>query len=116
MISPSEACEYVQQEIPEVSKALTSECDIYTALAAVQEYAIENAKAQNYTRLQQCFHVAAALYDKGGYVVKTAVENILVYSISRLCSQTPEVKRKIKALIPETLQNIYTAQVLHHGY
>jgi hypothetical protein len=116
MISPSEACQYVQQEIPEVGKTLTSECDIYTALSAVQEYAIENAKEQNYTRLQQCFNIVESLYDKGTGVVKSAVENVFIYSISRLCCQAPEVKRRIKALIPESLHEVYTAQVLHHGY
>jgi hypothetical protein len=116
MITPTEACQYMQQEIPEVGKGLTSECDIYTALSAVQEYALENAKQQNYTRLKQCFNLAASLYERGGCVVKTAVENVFIYSLSRLQCQCPEVKSKIKALLPQSLHNIYTAQVLHHGY
>lgn len=116
MISPGEACQLVQQEIPEVASRLPHDCDIYSALSVVQEYAHQNAREKNYSRLRQCFTVAASLYETGSSAVKCAVENIFVYSISRLYAQTPEVKARIKEMIPEPLRNIYTAQVLHHGY
>ena len=116
MLTPSEACQYLQEEIPEVAKTLSPESDIYTALSAVQEYAIETAKDQNYPGLKQCFTLVESLYEKGSGVVKCAVENIFIYSISRLCCQNPEVRRSIKSLIPESLHSVYTAQVLDHGY
>jgi hypothetical protein len=116
MISSEEACHYVQQEIPEISQSLPAEGGIYDTLNAVREYACEKAREHNYSRLRQCFNLAAALYEKGGGAVKCAVENVFVYSISRIFSLAPEDRRRIKSLMPQSLQALYTAQVHHHGY
>src|SRR4051812_35119525 len=86
MISTEEACQYVQQQIPEISETLPPEGGIYSTLNAVREYACEKAKEHNYGRLQQCFSLAASLYEKGSGSVKCAVENVFVYSLSRIFS------------------------------
>lgn len=116
MISSEEACQYIQQEIPEIASALQGEAGIYHTLNAVREYACENAKEHNYSRLQQCFSLAASLYEKGSGAVKCAVENVFVYSMSRIFSLAPEDKQRIKSLMPQSLRSLYMAQVLHHGY
>lgn len=116
MISPEEACQYVQQHIPEISRSLESEAGIYHTLNAVREYACEKAREHNYSRLQDCFALAAALYEKGSAAVRCAVENVFVYSLSRIFTLAPEDKKRIKSLMPASLQSLYMAQVLHHGY
>ena len=116
MISSEEACQYVQQSIPEISDALPVEGGIYSTLNVVREYACRQAKEHDYSRLRQCFSLAAALYEKGSGSVKCAVENVFVYSISRIFTLAPEDKARIKALIPQSLRSLYMAQVLHHGY
>lgn len=116
MISPSEACLYVQQELPDVSAGLTGRSDIYKTLYAFREYACRNASEHDYSRLQRCFTLATALYEKGESAVKGAIENIFVYSFSRLFALVAEDKRKVKALIPTTLLTLYMNQVLHRGY
>ncbi len=116
MISSEEACQYVQQTLPEISDILPAEGGIYGTLNAVREFACQGAKEHNYGRLQQCFALAASLYEKGSGSVKCAVENVFVYSISRIFSLAPEDKARIKALIPQSLRSLYMQQVLHHGY
>lgn len=116
MISPEEACQYVQQEIPEISSALPPEGGIYNTLNAVREYACENAREHNFKRLRKCFTLAATLYEKGSGSVKCAVENVFIYSLGRIFSMAPEDRQRIKELMPQPLQSLYSAQVLHHGY
>jgi hypothetical protein len=116
MISSEEACQYVQQEIPEISDSLPPEGGIYNTLNVVREYACQKAREHNYNRLRACFMLAAALYEKGSNAVKCAVENVFVYSISRIFSLAPEDRQRIKSLTPQSLQSLYTAQVHHHGY
>ncbi len=116
MISSEEACQYVQQTLPEVAETLPPEGGIYGTLNAVREYACEKAKEHNYKSLQQCFALAALLYEKGSGSVRCAVENVFVYSISRIFSLAPEDRARIKAMLPQSLQSLYSSQVLHHGY
>ncbi len=116
MISSEEACQYVQQTLPEISDSLPPEGGIYGTLNAVREYACQKVKEHNYSRLQQCFTLAASLYESGSGSVKCAVENVFVYSISRIFSLAKEDKAHIKAMMPQSLRNLYMAQVLHHGY
>jgi len=116
MISSEEACHYVQQEIPEISQSLPTDGSIYNTLNAVREYACEQAKQHNYSLLRKCFNLAADLYDKGSNTVRCAVENVFVYSISRIFSLAPEDRQRIKELMPQSLQSLYADQVLHHGY
>jgi hypothetical protein len=116
MISPEEACLYVQQEIPEISDALPPNSGIYNTMNIVREYACQKAIEHNYGRLRKCFSLAAALYERGSTAVKCAVENVFVYSMSRIFSLAAGDRRRVKALMPHSLQNLYTAQVHHHGY
>src|ERR1043165_651323 len=106
MISTEEACQYVQQEIPELSDSIPPENGIYHALNVVREYACENAREHNYNRLQKCFNLTTALYEKGSSAVKCAVENVFVYSISHIFSIAPEDRQRIKALMPRKLQSL----------
>lgn len=106
----------MQQEIPEISDSLPPEGDIYNTLNVVREYACEKALEHNYGRLRTCFTLAASLYEKGCGPVKCAVENVFVYSMSRILSLAPEDRQRIKALMPHSLHLLYTAQVHHHGY
>ena|ERR1043165_8638780 len=116
MISPTEACRVVQEEIPEISDSLPPEGGIYDTLGVFREYAFDKAREHNYNGLRKCFTLAASLYEKGSGSVKCAVENVFVYSISRIFSLASEDRQRIKALMPQTLQSLYMAQVLHHGY
>ena len=116
MITENEACRIVQEQLPEISGALPPEGDIYGTINVVQEFACQKAREHNYSRLQQCFSLAESLHEKGSSSVRCAVENVFVYSLSRLFTIVPEEKNHIKALIPQSLQSLYVNQVLHHGY
>ena len=116
MISPTEACRYVQQQLPDISTELPADGNMYVTLQAFREYACKNALEHNYNNLQQCFSLAAALYEKGSNTVKSAVENVFVYSFSRLFALAAEDRQKVKNLIPATLLALYMNQVMHRGY
>lgn len=116
MISTTEACKYVQSELPQIAAELPNKENIYQTLQAFREYTCRSAFEHNYNKLQQCFSLAASLYEKGGQGVKSAVENVFVYSFSRLFTLAAEDKQKVKALIPASLLALYMNQVLHRGY
>jgi hypothetical protein len=116
MISSAEACRLVQQQLPEISRESPPESDIYAALSLMREYACRKVQEHDFPRLQQCLSTAGALYEKGSQPVRSAVENIVVYSLSRLFIIAPEAKQQIKAALPRSLQDLYINQVLDHGY
>ncbi len=115
MISSTEACQLVQAQLPELHCAAKPD-NVYHTLQVFREYTVEGAREHNLGKLQRCFSLAAELYEKGSASVKCAVENVFVYSLSRIFSIAPEDKDRIKAIIPDSLRGLYMAQVLHHGY
>jgi hypothetical protein len=116
MISPEEACRYVQTQLPDITYNANAGSDIYDTLQSVREYACEKAREHNYSLLLGCFELADSLYERGGNAVRCAVENVFVYSFSRMISMAPEDRLKIKSLMPVSLQSLYMNQVMHRGY
>ena len=116
MITSDEASEFAQAALPDIASRFSPGRDIYNTLQIIREYACEQAKEHNYSLLQKCFKLAEALYEKGSGAVRGAVENVFVYSLSRILSLVPEDKQKIKSLMPASLQTLYMNQVFHRGY
>jgi hypothetical protein len=116
MISSDQAAQYAQAALPDIASRFDPETDVYNTLTVIREYACQQAKDHNYGVLQKCFNLAETLYEKGSATVRCAVENVFVFSLSRILSLVPEDKQTIKSIMPASLQSLYMNQVFHRGY
>jgi len=116
MIAPAESMEWMQQELPELSCELHPEQGMFPNMQVFSRYACSKALIGDFQKIGQCFTLAETLYRNGSNTVRTAIENVFVFSISRIMSITDSNRNQIKALMPPTLLALYMNQVLHHGY
>lgn len=108
---------YLEDTIPEFRQAMSleSKSNPYTATHALLAITSQKVKEHNYSAVKKCFDIAAKLYDKGNNVVKNAVENVFVYSISNiLCSSSD--KAGLLSIMPITLYTLYVNQLEKAGY
>ncbi len=116
MIAPADVAPYIRQQIPELSGDLPEASNVYSTMKLVRDHACQLARAGNIAGLKQCFSLAESLYERGSGAVKCAVENVFVFSLSRLFMAAPESREQVKAILPGSLRSLYMAQVMDHGY
>jgi len=116
MIASAESMEWMQKELPELSCELHPEEGMYPNMQAFSRYTCNKALTGDFQTIGQCFSLAENLYRNGSNTVRSAIENVFVFSISRLMSLTNTNRNYIKSLMPPTLLTLYMNQVLHHGY
>jgi hypothetical protein len=64
----------------------------------------------------RCMGIADKIYDRGNQAVKSAIENVFVYSFSGLrCACDKLEWRLIQAKMPVTLYSIYVRQIYKSG-
>ena len=87
----------------------------YKCVHTLKGYTFAQVKGHNLKEAKSCFQVASKLHKSGDKTVKSAIENVFVYSFSYLpVANTAELKT-IKGLIPQTLYALYMNQVMHQG-
>ena len=116
MLVPSETSQYLREQLPEISKSLPATVTMFGVLHALSEFSCKSALAHDYDKLSKCFGAAESLYEQGNGGVKSAVENVYVYSFSRLLTIAATDKKNIQSLMPPVLRAIYMSQVMHRGY
>lgn len=88
---------------------------MYRSLEALRDYACERAAAHDFKRLADCLRTTEELHREGAPGLKDAVENVVVYSISRILNLAGD-SRRVRELMPERLLKLYNNQCLHGGY
>jgi predicted SnoaL-like aldol condensation-catalyzing enzyme len=117
MINQLEIPMYLEEAIPEISNELNEgkKYNAFVLMNSLVLFTYKNIKAHNYKTVKKCFKVADKLYSKGNGMVKNAVQNVFVYSFTRMFQSHPAEKEKLLAIIPMTLYSLYIAQVCHKG-
>ncbi len=117
MINQLEIPMYLEEALPEMPYELTDtkQRTAYDLLGALASFTCKNIKDQNYKTVKRAFQLADKLYTKGNGVVKSAVENVFVYSFTRMFSTYPNEKKALLAILPMTLYTIYLSQACHKG-
>ncbi|HXS35055.1 MAG TPA: hypothetical protein VN721_00030 [Flavipsychrobacter sp.] len=118
MINQFEVPMYLKEALPEIEQDLNhtdNPANAYQSIHIFLDYTFRKVKEHNMAVVKKCFSVAEKLYSKGNNVVKCAVENIFVFSLSHLPAENPNDKKMIMGLIPGSLYSIYMQQVLHPG-
>ena len=117
MISQTEIPGYIAEELPELSQdlAVTTKSGAFAFMKTLLEFTFKSIRERNYNIAKRCFHVAARIYEKGNATVKNAVQNVFVYSFTRMFQLFPLEKEHLMAIIPVSLYTLYIAQVHHAG-
>ncbi len=107
---------YLEEALPAISNDLNvgKKGNIYETMNAFIAFTCKNIKAHNYNVVKHCFEIADKLYSKGNSVVKNAVQNVFVYSFTKIFHTYAAEKQELLALLPMSLYTLYIAQV-HHG-
>jgi len=117
MINQFEIPIYLEDALPEISGDL-KQCkkdNPYKLMKTLIDFTSNNIKEHNYQVVKRCFQIAEKLYDKGNSIVKNSVENVYIYSFSRLLNGDKKEMNLILGLIPGTLYSLYMHQVLKPG-
>ena len=117
MINQLEVPMYLADAIPEIANEITvnKKCNAFTLMNSLVSVTDKNITKHDFLALKRCFAVADKLYDKGNAVVKNAVQNVFVYSFTKMFACHPAEKREIMAIIPMALYSLYIGQVCHRG-
>jgi len=117
MINQLEIPMYLEDAIPEISHDLESRrnCSAYDVMNTLTAFTCQSIDEHNYNVVRRCFQAADKLYSKGNTMVKNAVENVFVYSFSKMFNAYPAEKKQLFAIIPITLYTLYIAQVYRKG-
>ena len=117
MINQLEIPMYLAEALPEISPDLTSaqKSNPYVAMNSLLTFTCDNIRAHNFNTVKTCFQVADKFYSKGNAMVKNAVQNVFVFSFTKMFHNHPAEKKELMAIIPITLYSLYISQVFHGG-
>jgi len=107
---------YLEEKLPGIKTDLDklgNDISVYKAMQTLVQY-INNMTLQHDIRtVKRSFQVAEQIYEKGNTIVKNAVENVIVYSISSMRPLCNEVEwRLLQAYMPIHIYSLYVQQVL----
>jgi hypothetical protein len=117
MINQLEIPIYLEEAIPEFFDDLmdSSKRSTHELMHKLIDFTFNNIKDKNYTVVERCFRIADRLYRRGNAVVKNAIENIFVYSFTKMFTNYSTEKDQLVAIIPVNLYSVYISQVCHRG-
>jgi hypothetical protein len=108
---------YLEEALPDILQDQKQQSldDIYVSVYLLVNYTRGNIVKGNLTAVKKCFKIADKLYSKGNRIVRSALENVYVFSFSSFPVRDTSEAKQIMGLIPLTLYSVYLKQVLHHG-
>lgn len=90
--------------------------EIYASINSFTDYTRHAVQEHNLSLAGKCFAVAEKLYRNGDALVKLLIENSFIYGITSYMPINIEEKKKLKAIMPANLYDVYIKQVMHSGY
>ncbi|WP_153798502.1 DUF7674 family protein [Foetidibacter luteolus] len=106
-------------ELPEIKtdlKHLPVLGNVNSAMRILADFTSRMIKQGNYVMVRKCMRLADRMYSRGNNLVRTAVENVFVFSFSSLklsCNRSEW--RFLQARMPVTLYSLYINQVNRTG-
>lgn len=117
MINQIEVPMYLEETLPEISKDLHNidKADTYRTINALTGFTCEQIQEHNFQAVKKCFAIADKLYSKGNKTVQNAIQNVFVYSFTRIFNNYPADKQVLQAMIPIGLYSLYVVQLYQKG-
>ncbi len=115
MINQLELPMFLEDALPEISTELKLENNksAFNSINALTKLAHSKACVCDYATVKRCFSVADSLYGKGNNIVKTAIENVFVYSFTKMFQG--DRANTLRGMVPMALYSVYISQVCHRG-
>ncbi|HSZ85855.1 MAG TPA: hypothetical protein VK787_07475 [Puia sp.] len=111
-----EAAAFIEQKLPEAQifeKSGRLTFDIYKTISCLTEFMRKKFLDKDMATVQKSLNVAETIYTKGDNVVKSAIENIFVFSFSGIMPGEKWKRNQFKSIIPITLFTLYIHQITH---
>ena len=108
MITEKEVPDFLEDELPEIKIELEkNNKNIFNLLHVFTSYTKKCAEIGNINKLKSCFVIANKLLREGNNAVKSAVENVYVFSVSSLIEIASPIQKQVQKILPENLKNAY---------
>lgn len=118
MIKEYEVALLLSTEFPEIYKELTGlgrTVNVYKTVQCFADYTIRLIKANELTRVKNCFHTAEKMMQEGSGAVRIAVENVYVFSIGILVDTLPAFGKTIREAMTTEIRATYYRQLNTNG-
>lgn len=118
MIREYEVAILLCTELPGMNQELTrfgGTMNVYKAVQCFADYTIGLVKEQKLNMVKNCFSLAEKMMCEGSGKVKTAVENVYMYSIGMLIDRLPSSGKDVKEMISPSLLEVYKRQIISSG-
>jgi hypothetical protein len=106
----------IADEIPEIQKEIVRAPvfgSVYMSIKVLTNYMLQHHQL---LQVERCMKLADKIYNKGNKLVKTAVENVFIFSFSNLQGNcTRREWQEIQTKMPVTLFSLYIQQILKPG-
>ncbi len=116
-ISENEISDILGDGLPEINRELEKIAGAHhigKTMLCFARYTLKCMETGNLNMLNACFNIAETLLSKGNQAVKTAVENVYVFSVSSVLEMASPWQTQIKYIIPTTLKNTFQKVKLSH--
>lgn len=114
-----EAAAQIADEIPEIQKDIVRAPvfgSAYLSVKVLAGYTYRMLQDHQLRQVQRCMVLAEKIYNKGNQLVKTAIENVFIFSFSTLkLSCTKQEWLEIQTKMPAVLFSLYIQQVMKPG-
>jgi len=106
----------IADKIPEIQKEIVRAPvfgSVYMSVKVLTNYMLQHHQLW---QVERCMKLADRIYNKGNKLVKTAIENVFIFSFSNLqgsCSRREW--QEIQTRMPVTLFSLYIQQILKPG-
>jgi hypothetical protein len=117
-IMETEILDILGNELPEINEELErlpNAQNIYTTVKCFAEYTKQLINKGNLSEVKHCFNVAEKMLTSGNKVVKNAIENVYIFSISSILDFASPLSNKIKGMMNRRLLSEYKRQVCASG-
>jgi hypothetical protein len=118
MLSQANFSEAIERVIPALHQPLhTPACErsIYKQVDVLSHYVADAVCDNEIRSTRQALKLVDLLYEDGNSAIRSAIENVFVFSISGTLARLGANRERLLRLMPGTLFTIYINQVLHKG-
>lgn len=118
MITENEVSDILGEELPEINnelEKLSNSNNIYKTMQCFAAFTKQLAKRGKLEEVKHCFIIAERMLQNGNGIVKKAIENGYLFSVSTIIDIASPMSQSIKKLLPSSLKKEYDRQVFASG-
>ncbi len=111
IISSTDVRGILEANVPDLKIEQCMEGNLNRVIDGFAGYTIDLIKKGNLSAIKKCFSTAEQMLDEGSSEVKSAIQNVYVFSISIFFDMAHAVSKQVKELLPTHLMEEYYKQV-----